>query len=71
MESNYIGNLPCPFCVITPLKSVVPAGTRLHNFMQPVVRTKRFKKYLYVPFISYLVSETVKLRLDFVKSFLS
>ena len=45
-----MGNLPCTFRVVTPLETVVPAGTSLHNFIQPVVRTKRFEKYLSVPF---------------------
>ena len=36
--------------VITPLETVVLAGTMLHMFIQPMVRTKRFKKYLAVPF---------------------
>ena len=50
MESNYTGNLPCTFSVVTPLETVVPVGTSLHNFIQPVVRMKRFKKYLSVLF---------------------
>ena len=68
MESNNIGNLPRTFSVITSLETVVPAGMRLHNFIPPVVRSVLRNICLFC-FMAYLVSETVKLRFDFFKSF--